>query len=63
MFISGNGTIEFDEFVKMMASKTSTSNSGVNRETFDVFDVEKTGYITAKGIILFIISALTLLNL
>ncbi|XP_060582056.1 calmodulin-A-like [Ruditapes philippinarum] len=45
----GNGTIEFDEFVKMMASKTSTSNSGVNRETFDVFDVEKTGYITAKG--------------
>lgn len=43
----GNGTIEFDEFVKMMASKT-TADSGVNKETFDVFDAEKCGYITVE---------------
>ncbi|XP_045169495.1 calmodulin-A-like [Mercenaria mercenaria] len=44
----GNGTIEFDEFVKMMVLKTASDNAGVNKETFDVFDIEKTGYITAK---------------
>ena len=58
-YIAGNGTIEFDEFVKMMASKTTSPNVGVNRETFDVFDVEKTGYITAKGNYLYCCVVLT----
>ncbi|XP_052272169.1 neo-calmodulin-like isoform X2 [Dreissena polymorpha] len=48
----GNGTIEFEEFVKMMASKTTSSQSEneINREAFDVFDPQRTGFITAENL-------------
>ncbi|KAL4237920.1 hypothetical protein ACF0H5_002630 [Mactra antiquata] len=45
----GNGTIEFDEFVKMMASKTN-SKEDFTQETFAVFDPDKKGYITADAL-------------
>lgn len=46
----GNGTIEFDEFAKMMVNKTTNKNTDVevSREAFNVFDTENTGYITMK---------------
>ena len=55
-FDSGNGTIEFDEFVKMMASKTNSASmhaeNDLNREAFHVFDPEDKGYIDAEGKVL-----------
>lgn len=46
----GNGTIEFNEFVKMMSSKSAGNAKDVSREAFDVFDPEKKGYITGPGL-------------
>ena len=48
MFSPGNGTIEFDEFVKMMTAKSGDKD--VSKEAFDVFDPERKGYITGPGL-------------
>ena len=48
--ISGNGTIEFAEFVKMMSSKTSDAyDRNLDKEAFDVFDIDGTGFITFES--------------
>ena len=45
--LTGNGTIEFPEFVQLMAKKLATQGSEDEiREAFRVFDHEHTGYIT-----------------
>jgi len=44
----GNGTIELDEFVKMMSKKVKESeNEKELREAFQVFDKDNDGYISA----------------
>ena len=44
----GNGTIDFPEFLTMMARKMKDSDSEEkNRETFRVFDKDGNGFITA----------------
>ena len=45
--LTGNGTIEFPEFVQLMAKKLATQGSEDEiREAFRVFDHEHTSYIT-----------------
>ena len=49
----GNGTIEIDEFVDMMKDKVL--NNGDNedlivQETFNVFDIDKTGMVTCENL-------------
>ena len=44
----GNGTIDFPEFLTMMASKMKDTNSGEEyKEAFKVFDVDGNGQISA----------------
>lgn len=52
-YILGNGTIEIDEFVDMMKDKVL--NNGDNedlivQETFNVFDIDKTGMVTCENL-------------
>ena len=48
MFIKGNGTIDFDEFLHMMAKKMKESDSEEElREAFRVFDKDGNGFISA----------------
>ena len=45
----GNGTIEFDEFLVMMAKKLKENeNSDDIKEAFKVFDRDGDGYISAE---------------
>uniref|UniRef100_A0A914VFN4 EF-hand domain-containing protein n=1 Tax=Plectus sambesii TaxID=2011161 RepID=A0A914VFN4_9BILA len=45
----GNGTIEFDEFLKMMSRKMKDIDSEQElREAFQVFDRDNDGYISAS---------------
>ena len=45
---SGNGTIDFEEFLDMMARKLrETDTEEELREAFKVFDMDSNGYITA----------------
>ena len=45
----GNGTIEFDEFLVMMAKKIKENeNSDDIKEAFKVFDRDGDGYISAE---------------
>ncbi|KAL3873880.1 hypothetical protein ACJMK2_036963 [Sinanodonta woodiana] len=48
----GNGTIEFEEFVAMMAtrSRQQEGSDDIMRKTFAVFDRDKTGYITSNNL-------------
>jgi len=47
---TGNGTVEIDEFEEMMMNKFDDDPDNVDelRETFDVFDTDSDGYITAR---------------
>ena len=45
----GNGTIEFDEFLVMMAKKVKENESSDDiKEAFKVFDRDGDGYISAE---------------
>jgi len=45
----GNGTIEFDEFLVMMAKKVKDNESSDDiKEAFKVFDRDGDGYISAE---------------
>ncbi|KAK3599649.1 hypothetical protein CHS0354_029110 [Potamilus streckersoni] len=48
----GNGTIEFEEFVAMMATraKQQEDSDDIMQKTFSVFDRDKTGYITSNNL-------------
>jgi centrin-1 len=47
----GSGSIDFDEFVDMMASKISESETRDEiQQIFKLFDVDKTGYINIKNL-------------
>ena len=48
--LSGNGTIDFEEFLVMMAKKMKEEDSEEElREAFRVFDKDGNGYISAAG--------------
>ncbi|KAI5397774.1 Calmodulin-3, variant 2 [Lathyrus oleraceus] len=45
----GNGTIEFDEFLNLMARKMKDTDAEEElREAFKVFDKDQNGYISAS---------------
>ena len=45
-FFSGNGTIDFEEFLHMMAQKMKDTDSEEElREAFRVFDKDGNGYV------------------
>jgi Ca2+-binding EF-hand superfamily protein len=47
----GAGNIGFDDFLQLMTSRVSDKDSRSNiRKVFNLFDDEKTGYITIKGL-------------
>jgi calmodulin len=46
---AGSGTVDFPEFLNMMAKKIQSSDSEDEiREAFRVFDRDKTGHITGE---------------
>ena len=47
MYHTGNGTIDFEEFLKMMATTMSTDYKKELREAFKVFDKDGNGFISA----------------
>ena len=48
MYHAGNGTLEFEEFVKMMTRKMKdTDTEDELREAFKVFDKDGNGFISA----------------
>lgn len=48
LFLSGNGTIDFPEFLTMMARKMKDTDSEEEiREAFRVFDKDGNGFISA----------------
>ena len=47
--LPGNGEIDFEEFIQMMAKKMRESDSAEEiREAFKVFDKDGDGYLNAK---------------
>ncbi|CAL9186092.1 unnamed protein product [Musa hybrid cultivar] len=47
--VDGNGTIEFDEFLNVMAMRTKATEAEAEeelREAFKVFDIDNNGYIS-----------------
>lgn len=49
----GNGTIEIDEFVDMMKDKVLANGENedlIVQETFNVFDIDKTGMVTCDNL-------------
>lgn len=49
LFFLGNGEIDFDEFLSMMAKKMKETDSEDEiREAFKVFDKDGDGYLTQK---------------
>ena len=49
MCVAGSGTVDFPEFLNMMAKKIqSTDLQEEIREAFRVFDREKTGHISGQ---------------
>ena len=46
---AGSGTVDFPEFLNMMAKKIGTTDSEEEiREAFRVFDRQQNGYITGE---------------
>ena len=46
-----NGTLEFPEFLKMMASRMNTKNNDEEiQEAFKVFDIDGSGFITSASL-------------
>ena len=44
---AGNGSVDFDEFLKMMSNKMSSNPEIELREVFDVFDTNSDGLISS----------------
>ena len=51
LFSTGNGTIDFDEFLQMMAKKMKDTDSEEElKSAFKVFDRDNTGFITGPNL-------------
>lgn len=49
--LSGNGEIDFEEFLQMMAKKTQESDSDAEiQEAFHLFDKDADGFLSAKDL-------------
>lgn len=50
LFIPGNGTIDFDEFLQMMSRKMKETDTEEEiKEAFKIFDKDGNGYISHSG--------------
>ncbi|RRT81724.1 hypothetical protein B296_00005170, partial [Ensete ventricosum] len=52
--VDGNGTIEFDEFLNVIAMRTKEAADAELREAFKVFDIDDNGYISPSEVMMFL---------